>query len=443
MCGGSAWARNDTNLLPLGHGSAGGYLRPRMIPFSPPRIDHATVKAVEEVLRSGWITTGPRTKEFERKLADYIGVRRVIALNSWTNACELVLRWYGIGPGDEVILPAYTYCATANIVMHVGAKPVLVDVLDDFTLDPEAVRRAMSPRTKCIIPVDVGGLPARIGDVMAIAEDGRRLFTPAVNLRAAGTNPQIRLGRPLVLCDAAHSFGARINGAPVGAQADITGFSFHAVKNLTTAEGGALAFNLPDDFDPETLYGWFNTMSLHGQSKDALAKTKPGAWRYDVEAPGFKCNMTDIQAAIGLVELERYDRETLPRRRAICDRYSNAFAGDGRLVLPVFQDGPSALTQRVSSHHLYMLRLAPATEEERDAVIEAIARRGVSANVHFIPLPLLSFYRAEGYRMQDQPNAYRLFQTEISLPVYFDLTDGQVDEVVDAVKGAMQEVLGG
>jgi dTDP-4-amino-4,6-dideoxygalactose transaminase len=408
-----------------------------MIPFSPPRIDDRTVKAVEEALRSGWITTGPRTKEFERRLADYCGVDRVIALNSWTNACELVLRWYGIGPGDEVIVPAYTYCATANIVMHVGAKPVLVDVLDDFTMDPEAVRRAITPRTKCIMPVDIGGLPARVPEIMRIAEECSPLFTPRVNLRVAGTNPQMRLGRALVLADAAHSFGARIGDLAVGAQADITGFSFHAVKNLTTAEGGALAFHLPAPFDHEELYRHFNTMSLHGQSKDALAKTRPGAWRYDVEFPGWKCNMTDLQAAIGLVELERYDSDTLVRRRAICERYDRAFAGDGRFLIPTFRDA-----QRTSSYHLYMLRVREASEAQRDAIITAIAQREVSVNVHFIPLPLLSFYKGQGYRMDDHPNTFAQYCREITLPVYYDLTDAQVDEVVAAVKAAVDEVMG-
>ena len=420
-----------------------------MIPFSPPRIDDLTIKAVEEVLRSGWITTGPRTKEFERKLADYCGVERVLALNSWTNACEMVLRWYGIGPGDEVIIPAYTYCATANIVVHVGAKPVLVDVLDDFTMDPEALRKAINNRTKCIMPVDIGGLPARMTEIMRIAEEFCPVFTPAVNLRVAGQNPQMRLGRILVLSDAAHSFGARIDGKAVGSQADITGFSFHAVKNLTTAEGGALAFNLPEPFDHEELYRFFNTYSLHGQNKDALAKTQPGAWRYDVEFPGFKCNMTDLQAAIGLVELKRYKSETLPRRMAICERYNAAFDGDARFIRPTLVDSrrtnpdhrPEVIEQRITSYHLYMLRVANATEEQRDAIISAIAQHQVSVNVHFLPIPLLSYYKGLGHRMADYPKAYRLYSNEISLPVYYDLTDAQVDEVVKVVKKAVQGVM--
>ncbi len=427
-----------------------------MIPFSPPRIDDRTVKAVAEVLRSGWITTGPRTKEFEQKLAAYCGVDTVIALNSWTNACELVLRWYGIGPGDEVILPAYTYCATANIVMHVGAKPVLVDVLDDFTMDPEAVRRAMNTRTKCIIPVDIGGLPARIDEILRVATETCSMFTPKLNLRVGGSNPQMRLGRALVLSDAAHSFGALIGDKPVGSQADITGFSFHAVKNLTTAEGGALAFHLDEPFGHDELYAWFNTMSLHGQNKDALAKTKAGAWRYDVTAPGYKCNMTDLQAAIGLVELERYNSETLPRRKAICERYDSAFKDDERFIPPRFHiaqgtrdrqqishgSRPVPLSpSRTSSFHLYMLRIAKANEEQRDAIIQAITKRGVSVNVHFIPLPLLSFYKGEGHRIDAFPITYGLYSREISLPVYYDLSDAQVDEVVKAVKDAVAEVM--
>lgn len=432
------WERSTGRAMPWAVPSS------RMIPFSPPRIDDRIVNAVAEALRSGWITTGPRTKEFERKLAAYCGVDTVIALNSWTNACELALRWYGIGPGDEVIVPSYTYCATANIVMHVGARPVMVDVLDDFTMDPEAVRRAMNVRTRCIIPVDVGGLPARVAEIVRVAEEACGLFTPKVNLRVGGSNPQMRLGRALVLADAAHSFGARVGDKPVGAQADITGFSFHAVKNLTTAEGGALAFNLPEPFKGEELYAWFNTMSLHGQSKDALAKTQAGNWRYDVSAPGFKCNLTDIQAAIGLVELERYDSETLPRRRAICERYAEAFAGDERFVAPVLADtGSTKAGARRSSYHLFMLRVKGITEEQRDAIIQRIAVRGVSANVHFQPLPLLSFYKGIGYRIDDHPKAYALYSGEISLPVYYGLSDRDVDEVVKAVKRSVKEVLEG
>jgi len=401
-----------------------------MIPFSPPRVDDRTIAEVTAALRSGWITTGPRTTEFERRLAAYCGVSKVIALNAWTNAAELVLRWFGVGPGDEVIVPAYTYCATANIVLHVGARPVMVDILDDFTIDPEAVRRAITPRTKCVIPVDIGGLPADVPAVVGLARDARATFVPRGEV-------QERLGRMLVLSDAAHAFGARIGDRPVGSQADITGFSFHAVKNLTTAEGGALTFSLPPAFDPEELYRTFSLMSLHGQSKDALSKMQSGGWRYDVSIAGFKCNMTDLQAALGLVELERYDADTLVRRRAIVERYTAAFTGDARFVVPSHRQG-----QRLSSFHLYMLRVARASEEQRDAIIEATGKRQVSVNVHFIPMPMLSLYQGLGYRIADYPNTYRQYSREISLPVYYDLTDDQVDTVIAAVKSAVDEVMG-
>jgi dTDP-4-amino-4,6-dideoxygalactose transaminase len=388
-----------------------------MIPFSPPRIDERTIEEVVATLRSGWITTGPRTKELERRLAGYCGAKKVIALSAWTTAAELVLRWFGIGPGDEVIVPAYTYCATANIVLHVGATPVMVDILDDFTIDPRAVARAITPRTKCVIPV-------------LVVEEARARFAPT-------GDAQERLGRALVLSDAAHAFGARIDGRPVGTQADITGFSFHAVKNLTTAEGGALVFNLPGAFDPDELYRTFGLLSLHGQSKDALSKMQAGSWKYDVTVAGWKCNMTDLQAALGLVELERYDADTLVRRRAIFQRYSAAFEGDPRFEAPPYVDA-----HRLSSFHLYMLRVARATEEQRDAIIAAVSKRDVSVNVHFIPMPLLSLYRELGYRIEDYPNAYRHYSREISLPVYYDLTDDQVDTVIAAVKDAVVDVMG-
>lgn len=401
-----------------------------MIPFSPPRIDERTIAEVTAALRSGWITTGPRTKEFEKRLATYCGVDKVIALNAWTNACELVLRWFNIGPGDEVIVPAYTYCATANIVSHVGATPVMVDILNDFTIDPQAVRKAITSRTKCIMPVDIGGLPADQEAMMRIAEEARAVFVPQGEV-------QQQLGRILVLSDAAHSFGATIGSKRVGAIADITGFSFHAVKNLTTAEGGALALHMPGPFDNEALYKHFNIMSLHGQSKDALSKMQAGAWRYDVTMAGWKCNMTDLQAAIGLVELERYDSETIPRRKAISERYNAAFRTDERFIAPLFADDG-----REGSYHLYMLRLSNATEAQRDAVIAAIARREVSVNVHFIPMPMLTVYKERGYRIADFPNTFRQYSREISLPVYYDLTDDQVDTVVAAVRSAVDEVMG-
>lgn len=399
------------------------------IPFSPPRIDDKTIDAVTEVLRSGWITTGPKTKQFELELADYIGVERVIALNSWTNACELVLRWFGIGVGDEVIVPAYTYCASANIILHVGATPVIVDVLDDFTLDPDQLHKAINKRTKCIIPVDIGGLPVHLETIKSVVSKSSETFIPANDV-------QRRLGRPLLLSDAAHSFGAMYNGKRVGSQADITGFSFHAVKNLTTAEGGALAFNAELPFDASELYNWFNTMSLHGQSKDALAKSTAGSWKYDVSEPGFKCNMTDLHAAIGLVELARYNSEMLPRRKEICEAYELGLKDSEWAILPCFED-----SARRSSYHLFMLRVDGINEHQRDEVISRMAETGVSVNVHFQPLPLLTAYSNRGYQIESVPNAYRLYQNEISLPVYFDLTDDQVATVVRILKDCIEVVL--
>ena len=402
-----------------------------MIPFSPPRIDDKTVAEVADTLRSGWITTGPKTKEFERRITTYTGAKRTLCVSSATAGMELMLRWFGVGPGDEVIVPAYTYCATANVVVHCGAKPVMVDVNDDFQLDLEAVRAAITPRTKALMPVDIAGFPCDYDGLMALVND------PSIKgLFNASTEAQEKLGRLLILADSAHAFGATYRDKRVGATTDVSVFSFHAVKNLTTAEGGAIVLNLPEAFDHEELYRYLNTMSLHGQSKDALSKTTTGGWRYDVIDAGFKCNMTDLQAAIGLVELERYEEETMPRRKVIFDRYSKAFSELPWAETPVYEDG-----LRRSSCHVYMLRIPGATEEQRDQLIDHIMAQGVSVNVHFQPLPLLTAYRSRGYKMDDYPNAFRLYASEISLPVYYTLTDEQADMVVSAVTKAVQEVL--
>lgn len=398
-----------------------------MIPFSPPRVDELTVNAVSEALRSGWITTGPRTKAFERSLETYTGSDRVLCLNSWTTAAELVLRWFGVGEGDEVIVPAYTYCATANIVLHLGATPVLADCPEDgFNLTAEVIAPLLSPRTKVVMPVDIGGMPCDARTIQTLLESAE--FTPDNDIQQA-------LGRPLLLVDAAHSFGATLHGEPVGSWGDVAGFSFHAVKNLTTAEGGALCLNTAPWFDPEALYAWLNTMSLHGQSKDALAKTSTGAWRYDVIAPGFKCNMTDLQAAIGQVELDRYP-ETLARRKTICDAYQAHFEQQAWALCPPLQSSDAE-----TSYHLYMLRVDGLTEAQRDQVINGCYERGVSVNVHFQPLPLLTAYRERGYALESVPNAFNLYRNEISLPVYFDLTDAQVETVCNAVTDAVNQVL--
>lgn len=401
-----------------------------MIPFSPPRIDQRVIDEVTAALKSGWITTGPRTKQFEKEITAYCGNKTTIAVNSWTAGMQVLLDWWGIGEGDEVILPAYTYCASANVIIHAGATPVLVDLnTEDFNLSVEAVRKAITPRTKAIIPVDIAGFPCDYDALYALVEETKHLFQPSGDL-------QQQLGRIIIMADAAHSFGALYKGERSGSLADLTCFSFHAVKNLSTAEGGAMLINLPDSFDHEAIYKELCVKILHGQSKDALAKAQKGNWRYDVMEPGFKCNMTDIQAALGLVELERY-QENLDRRKAIFEQYEAGFAAESWAIRPLF------VTQtQETSYHLYLLRIAGATEAQRDAIMQGIFDQDVSVNVHFQPLPILTAYKSRGYRMEDYPEAWNKYANEISLPVYFDLTDAQVQQVIAAVKHAVKAVLG-
>lgn len=402
-----------------------------MIPFSPPRIDDKVIQEVTEALRSGWITTGPRVKLFEKEISAYCGCKTTVAVNSWTTGMQVLLDWWGIGEGDEVIIPAYTYCASANVVIHSGAKLVMVDIDEkDFNISVDAVREAITPRTKAIMAVDISGFPADYDKLYELINEAE--IRGKFNAR---TSMQRQLGRILLLSDAAHSFGAVMNGKRSGQLADITSFSFHAVKNLTTAEGGALCFNLPEGFDQDTIYKELNVKILHGQSKDALAKTQKGNWRYDVEEPGFKCNMTDIQAAIGLVELKRY-QENLDRRKAIFECYQDAFTPEEWAINPPFET-----ENKTSSFHLYLLRIKDITEKQRDEIIQRIFDKDVSVNVHFQPLPILTAYSKRGYDMADYPEAYDKYANEISLPVYFNLTDEQVDTVIEAVKKSVQEVL--
>ncbi|MDA3912012.1 MAG: DegT/DnrJ/EryC1/StrS aminotransferase family protein [Bacteroidales bacterium] len=403
-----------------------------MIPFSPPRMDDKIIAEVTDTLKSGWITTGPKTKRFEKQLANYAQVPAVLCTSAATTGLELILRWFGVQEGDEVIIPAYTYCATANVVLHCGAKPVMVDCLpDSFNLDPELVKKAITARTKAIIPVDIGGFPADYDALNAIINDTeiQKYFNP-------NTEEQRNLKRILLLSDAAHSLGAKYQGKSIGSLADITVFSFHAVKNLTTAEGGAIALSLPKPFDNEAIYKWLNILSLHGQSKDALAKTT-GNWRYDVVCAGYKANMTDIQASIGLVELERYDSDTLVRRKHIVDAYHAAFCEDKRFEIPV-----TDTESKQSSYHLYQLQIKDISEGERDEIIQKIFKLDVSVNVHFQPLPLFSYYKNLGYKMQNYPHAWTHYSREISLPVYYDLTDAQVKTVISAVKQAVEKMIG-
>lgn len=396
------------------------------IPFSPPHIDEKIIDEVVAALKSGWITTGPRTKLFEQKIAEYCGCKKVVCVNSATAGLELALRWFGVSEGDEVIIPAYTYTATAEAVIHCGARPVMVDINDDFLINTQNIVKAITPNTKAIIPVDIAGLPCDYDEINSVINNFQNIFSPKTPI-------QEQLGRILVLSDAAHSLGATYKGKHTGALADITVFSFHAVKNLTTAEGGAICINLPTNFDAEEIYKTLCISSLHGQSKDAFAKTQAGAWRYDVNTIGYKCNMTDIAAAMGLVELERYDYLILPRRKAIFDKYFAAFNNDSRFYNPIYKTDT-----KCSSFHVYALRLNVKDENQRDEIIMKMAQQEVATNVHFIPLPMLSAYKSLGYKIEDYPNTYAQYSKEISLPVYFTLKDEQVEFVIDTLKNCMQ-----
>lgn len=400
-----------------------------MIPFSPPRIDQKVIDEVTAALQSGWITTGPRTKTFEKRITEYCGCKTTVAVNSWTMGMQVLLHWWGIKEGDEVILPAYTYCASANVIVHAGATPVMVDLNpEDFNINAEKVRAAITPKTKAIIAVDIAGFPCDYDQLYSIIEEKKSVFK-------AGSEQQEKLGRILLISDAAHSFGATMNGKTSGNLADVSSFSFHAVKNLTTAEGGAICFSLPENFDHDAIYKEFCTLILHGQSKDALAKAQKGNWRYDVEEPGFKCNMTDLQAAIGLVELDRY-QENLDRRKAIFEAYDAAFKQKEWAITPLYKN-----ESKETCYHLYLLRIAGATEAQRDAIMQEIFDQDVSVNVHFQPLPILTAYKKRGYKIEDYPETWNKYANEITLPVYFDLTDEQVEIVINAVNKAVSAIM--
>ena len=388
------------------------------IPFSPPDMTEAEVKEVADAILSGWITTGPRTKELERQIASYVGVNKAVCLNSQTACAEMALRLLGIGAGDEVIVPAYTYTATASVVCHVGAKLVMVDVQPDcLEMDYEALEKAITPATKAIIPVDLAGIPCDYDRIFAIVERKKHLFQPSNDIQRA-------IGRVAICADAAHAFGASYHGKMVGSIADFTSFSFHAVKNLTTAEGGALTWRPIPGIDEDELYHMAQLYSLHGQSKDALAKTKLGAWEYDIVGPWYKCNMTDIMAALGLVQLKRYP-SLLERRKQIIHRYDEAFQPLGIEVLNHYSE------QHQSSGHLYITRIPGADTERRQEIIVKMAERGIATNVHYKPLPMMTAYKNLGFDIADYPNAYARFANEITLPLHTCLTDEEVQYVID------------
>lgn len=397
------------------------------IAFSPPDITEEEIEAVAEVLRSGWITTGPKTKKFEEKIAEISNTRRGVALNSATACMEMTLHLLGIGPGDEVITTAYTYTATASCICHVGARPVIVDTIKgEYWMDPEKVEAAITEKTKGIIPVDLGGIIYPYYDKLyEVIESKKEIFVPKSKLQKG-------MGRIAVIADSAHSVGAKRQNRSNGTWADFTCYSFHAVKNLTTGEGGGLTWNVSEEWDEE-IYKEYMLLSLHGQSKDALAKTRLGSWEYDVVAPYYKCNMTDIAAGIGLVQYQRYP-EILRRRKEIINQYNEGLQELGIHTLPHYCEGNE------SAGHLYLTRIPGITLEERNCFIEEMAERGIATNVHYKPLPLLTAYKNQGYQIEDYPNAFEMYQNEVTLPLHTKLTDEEVSYIIKNYKEALRSI---
>nr|WP_293831322.1 DegT/DnrJ/EryC1/StrS family aminotransferase [uncultured Phascolarctobacterium sp.] len=388
------------------------------ISFSPPDMSELEIQEVADAIKSGWITTGPKTKELERQIAKYVGVNRCVCLNSQTACGEMALRILGIGAGDEVIVPAYTYSASASIVDHVGAKIVFVDVQEGcLEMDYDKMEAAITEKTKAIIPVDLGGVPCDYDKIFAIVEKKKALFQPKNEIQKA-------IGRIAICADTAHAFGATWHGKMCGSIADFSSFSFHAVKNFTTAEGGALAWKTIPGIDDEEIYHQLQLLSLHGQSKDALAKTKLGAWEYDIVGPWFKCNMTDIMAGIGLAQMKRYPA-MLARRKEIIAKYDAAFKPLGVEVLDHYND------EHQSSGHLYITRIPGAGLKERQEIIIKMAEAGIATNVHYKPLPMMTAYKNLGFDIKDYPNAYKRFENEITLPLHTCLTDEEVEYIIE------------
>lgn len=398
------------------------------IPFSPPDISELEINEVAEALRSGWITTGPRTKELERKIAEWIGVDKCVCLNSQTACAEMALHVLGVGEGDEVITSAYTYTASASVVCHVGAKLVLVDTQENsFEMDYDALENAITEKTKAIIPVDLGGVPCDYDRIFEIVERKKHLFRPSNDIQTA-------FGRVAVMADTAHAFGAKWHGKMIGAVADFSSFSFHAVKNLTTAEGGALTWRTIDGISNEDIYKKLQLLSLHGQSKDALAKTKLGAWEYDIIGTYYKCNMTDVVASIGLKQFERYP-DMLKRRRKIIEIYDAALKPLGVETLEHYTD------KWESSGHLYITRVPNITVEQRNEIIIKMAEQDIACNVHYKPLPMHTAYKKFGFDIADYPNAYNHFANEITLPLHTCLTDEDVEYVIKKYVGILEEYI--
>lgn len=403
------------------------------IPFSPPDLTDAEIEEVASAIKSGWITTGPKTKELEREVAALCHTNKAVCLSSQTSCAEMALRLLGIGEGDEVIVPAYTYTASAEVVCHVGARLIFIDSQpDSLEMDYDAVEKAITDKTKAIIPVDIGGVPCDYDRIFSIVEKKKELFTPSNDI-------QSKFGRIIVCADTAHAFGSTWHGKPIGSVADFSAFSFHAVKNFTTAEGGALTWKPREELNDEEIYKQVQLYSLHGQSKDALSKNQLGAWEYDILGPWYKCNMTDIHAAIGLAQMERYPA-LLKRRREIIEKYDRAFKPLGVHTLPHFTD------EHISSGHLYLTRIfkkngEPVSDGERREIILKLAERGITANVHYKPLPMMTGYKKLGFDIKDYPNAYAHYANEISLPLFSRLTDEEVDYIIDNYTDVIKEYI--
>lgn len=399
------------------------------IPFSPPDISDGEINEVIDTLKSGWITTGPKTKELERRLSEFTNTPKTVCLNSATAALELTLRVLGIGEGDEVIVPAMTYTASCSVVYHVGAKAVIVDIAEDsHEMDYDALANAITENTKAVIPVDLAGIPCDYDKIFEIVESKKHLFK-------ANSEYQEKLGRVAVVADGAHALGSTYKGKEIGSMADFTTFSFHAVKNFTTAEGGSVTWKQNENFDNEELYREYQIYSLHGQTKDALAKTKAGSWEYDIVIPGYKCNLTDIAASIGLVQLDRYPK-LLERREDIISQYNKGFEGTRITALSHSSEDYK------SCGHLYITRVEGATFEQRGEIITKMAERGISCNVHYKPLPLLTAYKNLGFNIENYPNAYNYYVKEITLPLHTRLSDEDIAVIIENFKEIVEEVVG-
>jgi dTDP-4-amino-4,6-dideoxygalactose transaminase len=394
------------------------------IPFSRPLIDDDVINEMNDTLtNTGWLTSGPKVLELENEFKKLTNAEAVVCVNSWVSGAMLMLRWFNIGPGDEVVIPSYTYCATALACLNMGAKPVMVDVLDDFTINPSKIKAAITSKTKAILPVDIGGWPCDYDRILEVLNDSevKSQFIPQ-------SPNQEKLGRILVLADAAHSIGANYKGKPIGTVADVSIFSLHSVKNITTGEGGAICLNLPEPFSHIAEYKFLKVLSINGQTKSAFEKNQVGGWKYDIIAQGLKVNMPDICASVGLAQIRKYQSVLLPERKEIFNFYNKKLSVYNWAILP-----PGITEERISSFHLYLLRIKGITEEQRDAIIQQISSKGVGVNVHYIPMPMLKLFKNLGYKVEDYPNTYKMYANEISLPIYNGLTNDQLNLVVETV----------